>query len=320
MRLLLFLLLCPFGFLATGQGITGKPITNLTKDSIHSSLDNNTQSFYYYKSTDTKPRPLLVQLHSWSFPADSLKTIGLDVEAAERNINYLFPNFRGVNNHPKACCSNFVISDIDEAIDWALKNLNVDKAQIYVVGVSGGGYATLAMYMKSRHNIKAFSAWVPITDLVSWYGQSIERQNKYAAEIIACTGGTEVFDSAKARERSPIFWKTPVNKRKHSVVQIFAGIHDGYTGPVPISHSVNFYNKLLSDHGISDSAMYVPRKDLETMLRQQAFGVNSRLTIGDKAIHYQKKSKSFMLTIFEGGHEMRSHEVLGYIDQINGSH
>jgi predicted peptidase len=246
-----------------------------------------------------------------------LRTEQLDVEVTSKNFNYIFPNFRGVNNHIKACCSNYVISDIDEAIDWAIKYMKVDKSQIYVVGVSGGGYATLAMYMKSRHNIKAFSAWVPISDLENWYIESVERKNKYATEIIKCTSETESFNVIKARERSPIYWTTPIRERKNSLLQIFAGIHDGHNGSVPISHSINFYNKLLADHGISDSSAYVSRKDLLQMLNEQTFAASTHLTIGDRAVHYQKKTKHFMLTIFEGGHEMLSKEVLGSIDRMN---
>eukprot|EP01034_Spumella_vulgaris_P027206 gene27206-33895_t len=87
---------------------------------------------------------------------------------------------------PKRDHCDYVIADIDEAIDWALKNMDVDKTNIYIVGYSGGGYATLAMYMKSRHSIKAFSAWASIADLTAWYAESLERKNKYVQEIIAC--------------------------------------------------------------------------------------------------------------------------------------
>ena len=185
----------------------------LKKDSIQSSLDGNVQVFYFDKSTATSPQPLVVELHSWSNSADSQKDM-VAAQAHAKDWNYIFPNFRGVNNHPKACCSEFVIADIDEAIDWALKNMNIDKKKIYVVGNSGGGYATMAMYMKSRHNIASFSAWSSISDLATWYGESVERKNRYGPEIVKCTGAGEVFDAEKAKERSPLFWKTPIKKRK----------------------------------------------------------------------------------------------------------
>ena len=317
MRRLLFFTFWSLSIVAVGQIYPIHSSASLKLDSIRSSLDGSFQRIYYFKSSDSKPKPLIVQLHSWSFPADSLKAERLDAEVTSRNFNYIFPNFRGVNNHIKACCSNYVISDIDEAIDWAVKHMKVDKSRIYVVGVSGGGYATLAMYMKSRHNIKAFSAWVPISDLESWYAESVERKNKYASEIVKCTSETGSFNVAKARERSPIFWTTPINKRKNSVLQIFAGIHDGHTGSVPISHSINFYNKLLTDYKISDSAAYVSRKESLEMLNEQIPATSPQSSIGNRAIHLQRQTKHIMLTIFEGGHEMLSKEVLGYIDRMS---
>lgn len=320
MKLLLTFLLWIFSYLSIGQSTDqNNHETFLNKDSIKSTLDGYTQVFYYYKSTDKKPKPLIVQLHSWSYTADSLKTIDLDIITKDKNYNYVFPNFRGVNNHPKACCSEFVIADIDECIDWALKNMHVDKDQIYIIGYSGGGYATLSMYMKSRHTIKAFSAWASISDLVAWYEQSVERKNKYAKEIISCIGAGNNFDSLKAKERSPLAWATPVKKRKKSTLQIFAGIHDGHNNAVvPISQSISFYNKIIFDYKEKDVSKYVSKEDEKRMLDTQTFPVSDTTKkIAGKVIYYQKSAKNVMLTIFEGGHDMLSKQALEYIEQEN---
>ncbi len=318
MKLLATSLFCILGYLSVGQiGNQNDHPAFLTKDSIHSAMDGYTQVFYYYKSTDKKSKPLIVQLHSWSYPADSLKTIDLDLVAKDKNYNYVFPNFRGVNNHPKACCSDFVISDIDECIDWALKNMNVDKKRIYIIGYSGGGYATLSMYMKSRHTIKAFSAWASISDLAAWYGESVARKNKYAREIISCIGAGNSFDSLKAYERSPLVWATPVKKRKKSTLQIFAGIHDGHNNAVvPISQSINMYNKIIHDHRETDISKYVSKEDEKRMMDTETFPVpDTTKKIDGKIIYYQKSSKNVMLTIFEGGHDILSKQALEYIEQ-----
>jgi len=320
MKFLLTSLLCIFSYLSIGQRANQNyQVTFLNKDSIKSTLDGYTQVFYYYKSTDKKPKPLIIQLHSWSYPADSLKTIDLDVIVKAKNYNYVFPNFRGVNNHPKACCSEFVITDIDECIDWALKNMNVGKNQIYIIGYSGGGYATLSMYMKSRHSIKAFSAWASISDLVAWYGQSVERKNKYAKEIINCIGAGNSFDSLKAKERSPLYWETPVKKRKKSTLQIFAGIHDGHNDAVvPISQSISFYNKIIGDYKEKDVSKYVSKDDEKKMLDTQRFPVSDTTKkIAGKVIYYQKSAKNITLTIFDGGHDMLSKQALEYMEQKN---
>ncbi len=302
-----------FLFLAGNIAVAQRP-NFLKKDSIQSSLDKNIQVFYFDKSTKTKPQPLVVELHSWSNTADSQKDI-LAEQAHTKNWNYILPNFRGVNNHLKACCSQYVIADIDEAIDWALKHMNVDKTNIYVIGNSGGGYATLAMYMKSRHNIRAFSAWSSISDLATWYDESVERKNKYANEIIQCTTENSIFDDQKARERSPLFWETPIKKRKNSILQIYAGIHDGYTGSVPISQSIKFYNKLLIDTDETDDALFVSSDDASTMLKTQSFPTKKKLKkIDNRAIIYQKSSKKITLSIFEGTHEILKNVALDLIN------
>jgi dipeptidyl aminopeptidase/acylaminoacyl peptidase len=238
MKALLTWFICIISLCAGGQNIKQNHLaTLLSKDSIYSTLDGNLQVFYYYKSNDKKPKPLIVQLHSWSYTAEALQTLGLDTVAINSNYNYIFPNFRGINNHPKACCSEFVIADIDEAIDWALKNTNVDRNRIYVIGYSGGGYATLAMYMKSRHNIHGFSAWASISDLVAWYGESVERKNRYANEIINCKGTNNIFVRLKAEVRSPCVWTSPVKAGKKGVWRGFGGVEDGEGGAGPSGRS-----------------------------------------------------------------------------------
>jgi predicted peptidase len=298
-----------------GSMIPGLSQRNLTKGYLRSKSDGNTQVFYYYKTSKMKKQPLVVQLHSWSFPADSLRTEGLSQVAIGKDYNYIFPDFRGVNNHIKACCSEYAIADIDEAIDWALANLPVDKKKIYVAGFSGGGFATLSMYMRSKHQIAAFSAWASISDLSVWYEQGMERKNKYPAEIVKCTNETDSFDTLKAKERSPLFFKTPVKKRKNAALQIFAGIHDGHTGSVPISHSILFYNKVLTDFNEPDKGKYVSEADLEVMIKTQKFeSPNIQGKIGNRTVHYKKASRGIQLTVFEGGHEMLSDAVIDLIE------
>lgn len=311
-KIIILLLLCGGQEIASAQ----RP-DFLKKDSINSSLDGNTEVFYYDKSASQKAAPLVVELHSWSNSSHSQTDI-LAQHARAKNWNYILPNFRGVNNTPKACCSQFAIADIDEAINWAIKNMNVDAKRIYIVGHSGGGYATLAMFMKSRHKIYSFSSWCGISDLTTWYWQSVERKNRYGPDIIKCTDAGETYNEQKAKERSPLYWKTPLKQRKKSVLQIYAGIHDGYTGSVPISQSINFYNKLLTDTKEKDTSRYVSLADLETMLKTQTFpSPNTVKTIGNRVIHYQKFSKKISLTIFEGGHEILRSVALDLIDNHN---
>ena len=154
---------------------------------IPSSADGKNQAAYFYKSSGDQPRPLVVSLHTWSFnyqQEDPLSWLAID-----KNYNYIHPDFRGVNNTFEACGSPLVSSDIDDAIAYAIENCNVDTGSIHIIGVSGGGHATLLSFLTSRHDIKSFSAWVPITNFVDWYRESEARNAKYAKHIAQATTG-----------------------------------------------------------------------------------------------------------------------------------
>jgi pimeloyl-ACP methyl ester carboxylesterase len=132
---------------------------------IKSTRDSSFQKSYFYKSKSKESKPLIVSLHNWS--GDYLQNDVLAEMCKLKDLNYIHPDFRGANKTINTCCSELVVSDIDDSITYAIKNSNVDLNKIYVVGASGGGYATLCTFMKSKHQIKKFSAWAAITDLVT---------------------------------------------------------------------------------------------------------------------------------------------------------
>lgn len=137
---------------------------------IKSNIDDSNQQAYAYQTTADTPQPLVVSLHSWS--GDYQQDDKLHNQIKELNWNYIHPNFRGPNNNANACVSELVLKDIDDAIDFALANFNCDTEKIYIVGSSGGGYAALATFMKSKHNIAEFSVWCPISDIYWWHHQT----------------------------------------------------------------------------------------------------------------------------------------------------
>jgi hypothetical protein len=221
-----------------------------------------------------------------------------------KDLNYIHPDFRGINNTKNACCSDLAINDIDESITYAIENANVDTSRIYVIGTSGGGYATLSAFMKSKQRIRKFSAWVPISDLIVWYHESSIRQNKYAGDILGCTESTESTLNTKiAKQKSPIYWDTPEHKLTYSELYIYTGIYDGIQGSVPITQSINFYNKVLSDLGVEDSSKYVSAYEkLQLLEFRRSFGNFGK--IADRTIFLAKEYHHIKLIIFEGNHEM----------------
>lgn len=273
--------------------------------SIPSGRDTGQQQAMFFAASGNRPQPLVVSLHTWS--GDYRQKDPLAPMILEKGWNYIHPDFQGSNTRPEACGSEQVIPDIEDAIRYAMQNGNVDPDNIHVIGTSGGGYATLLMYMKTTLDVRSFSAWVPISDLVDWYWACDSRGLKYAGDILTCTRSLDsVLDREEAERRSPYFMDTPVSRRKNSTLNIYCGIHDGYDGSVPITQSINFYNKLVRDMK-GKNAMLVPREDALYMLSQRTFNPGKRALLiqpEGRRIHYQKQFQSIKLTIFEGGHEL----------------
>ena len=269
---------------------------------IESTMDGNFGNAYFHGSVSETPQPLVVSLHTWS--GDYTQHDPLALLCKSEDLNYIHPNFRGPNWTTEACCSELAINDIDDSIDYALEKGNVDPSRIYVIGVSGGGYATLAMFMKSRHKIRKFSAWAAISDLSAWYEESSIRDNRYAKDILACTGSEETsLNREEAKLRSPLHWETPPGRLDESELVIHAGVFDGIQGSVPITHSINFYNKVLSDLYPGSSESYVCEMEKAKLLEFRK-PLGEFEIIGGREICLEKFYGNLRLIIFTGNHEM----------------
>lgn len=279
---------------------------------IQSSSDSSLQPAYFLASQPGTPKPLIVSLHSWY--GDYSQNDPLANMARKEGWNYIHPNFRGPNRTTDACLSKKAIADIDDAIQYAKNNGNVDADNIFVVGASGGGYATLGSYMKTTHQVKAFLSWVPISDLSAWFHQSKNRESKYAQDILECTSGGTSLDQNRARDRSPLFWNIP--KKPNGRLEIYAGINDGYTGSVPISHSIKFYNLIVEHYGYADSK--VGQTDIVKLLTRAIERNDNPSTIGDREVLYRRDTKPVSLVIFDGSHEMLSEYCFDRMKQIAG--
>ena len=268
-----------------------------SKVEIISPVDGEKQNAYFFAAPGVQPQPLLVSLHSWSADYQQYDTLAL--LSREKGIHYIHPDFRGINRSPDACCSPLAIADMDAAIDYAIRHAHVDTTRIYVTGRSGGGYATVALFMKSRHHIKKFSSWVPLTDLVAWYEETRVRKLKYAPEILRCTNSVDdKLNRAEAILRSPIYWKTPLEKISGTFLRIYSGVYDGLegNGPIPITHAINFYNKLLRDAQVKDSSQYV--SDVEKLqLLELRRPLKDYGRIADRDICLMKEWGNIRLTI-----------------------
>ena len=280
---------------------------------INSTNDKAIQNAYFLPSLEKKP--LLVSLHNWS--GDFTQKDHLSKLALKHNWNYIHPDFRGANNNEESCLSDLVISDVDDAIQYAIDNSNVDIKNIFIVGASGGGYVTLGTYLRTRHKIKRFISWVPISDLNAWYYQSLAIGNKkYAKDILSCTDSNlNLINERELKRRSPLYWKVPSNIS--GGIDIYAGINDGHTGggAVPISHSILFFNHLLSAWGLNES--YITSKTISKLLTRAYVNSPSDKKIQKRTIIYQNKTELATLTIFDGGHEILSEYTFNKLIELS---
>lgn len=270
---------------------------------IKSSIDYKDQNAVVYKTTRSTPQPLIISLHTWS--GNYLQEDPLAQEVIIRDWNYIHPDFRGPNNQPDACGSRLVISDLEDVINFSRDNLNIDTNNIHIIGVSGGAFAALMMYMISEVKVNSINAWVPISDLKSWYWETIGRKSNYSEDIkkIALKNGK--LDMCVLEMRSPLNLKLKRNKNVMPKLNIYAGIHDGYTGSVPISHSILFFNKIVSEL-YPDSIQYlISESELQNLLiKQYNPELDSTMKLFDRIIHSKKQIDKLSITIFEGSHEM----------------
>ncbi len=284
------------------------------KVEIKSSADGSIQPAYLYVAQGKMRKPLIVSLHTWSGDYSQKDPIANEILA--RDWNYIHPDFRGANNKPDAACSRLVLSDIEDAIQYALKNTNADPEDVHIIGTSGGGLATLAAYMNIRYPVKSFSAWAPISDLEAWYWESVGRKQKYAADILKVISADSILNAKEARRRSPLFQEFPKELRKNARLYIYEGIHDGYEGSVPITHSINMYNRLVGEmkYGIREIDQIMPKTvgDSDMVSEKEIIGLltqrmnpahNDQAKLFDRKIHLSREYENINLTIFEGGHE-----------------
>jgi lysophospholipase L1-like esterase len=96
---------------------------------------------------------------------------------------------------------------------------------------------------------------------------------------------------------------------------LYTGIHDGYEGSVPISQTIDFYNKVVGDWQIENTQSKVSDEVREALIRQRILpGTNISEKLGDRKIHYQNSFQNkVFLSVFEGGHEMIIDGALSHI-------
>ena len=281
-----------------------------------SNADNSKQPALYYKPLESvSARPLLVGLHTWSGDYKQGSSAVYANWCIEKKWNFIHPNFRGPNRRPEATGSELVVADILGAVEYAMKNGFVDERRIYLVGASGGGYASLLMAGRAPEVWAGVSAWVPISDLAKWHTETSKRKLRYASEIEKSIGGKPISGSkpaAEAKKRSAI---TYLPHAKGVAIDINAGITDGHNGSVPISHSLEAFNVLATPEDRLPAeviAGFVKTAKVPPILIGQA-PVDA--SYGKNRVLFRRESGAVRVTIFQGGHEIIPQAALQWLEK-----
>lgn len=280
-------------------------LTEVKIPSRHTPGEQQPILYWAPKEAEKQDTPLLVFLHSWSgsYKQNNQKWFQ---EAVDRGWVYLKPNFQGPNFQPTGCGSEQARQEILEAMEFIGTKYQIDSQRVYLAGSSGGGHMTLLMAGYYPERFSAVSAWVPITDLAAWneFHSQSEPIGKYAKNVRDCCGGvpgdSEEVDT-EYRKRSPNDYLDRVGELP---VDIAAGIHDGHTGSVPISHSLNAFNVIAKSHGTP----LIEHDFISYLVEHQRLPEGTKATFDveenyPREVHFRKRSQNTRVTIFEGGHE-----------------
>lgn len=252
-------------------------------------------AYLYLPPQATRPAPVAVLLHTWSFNLEQRDST-VEAEAQARGWILLAPNFRGSNDHPQACGSVAAQQDILDAVAWTRRHYQVDGRRIYLLGQSGGGYMTMLMVGRHPEPWAAASAWVGISDLRAWYDAHSE--DRYGEMMRGCFGGSPAAtDSIAAhyRARSPL---THLNSRIRVPVDLAAGRFDSI---VAVTHTLRAFQALAPDalapsdiEALAQPGPGLPRPSASDTASDPAFR---------RRIFLRRVAGRSRVTIFEGGHE-----------------
>lgn len=289
---------------------------------VVSSMDGSPQPSYLilppeFGENDDE-RPVVVSLHSWSFGLEQRRG-DLEAGVAERGWIYLFPNFRGRNDHVEACGSEVAKRDVIDALDWLIEHYPVDERRIYLTGISGGGFMTLAMAASYPERWAAASAWVPLADLRAWY--DFHAGDRYGEMTRQCAGGDPAEDPAVGKElerRSPLH---QLSRARGVALDISAGRFDGHDGaPIPVWHSLTAFNVIaravgapqVSEAEIAQLSRHEPRLDSPDRADKAAdpsFG---------RDIFLRRHAGRARVTIFDGAHEGLASAAIAWFEAHSG--
>jgi pimeloyl-ACP methyl ester carboxylesterase len=290
---------------------------------VRSTRDGSLQPSYLivpatYQATGD-PVALVVSLHTWSFDLEQ-RLPSVEAEAARRNWIYLFPNFRGADDHPEACASELAQQDVLDAVAWARTHLTTDARRIYLFGWSGGGHMALVMAARAPQLWAAVSAWAPISDLAIWHRERAHDPSPtLARQIVSCVGGApgeSATIDAQYRERSPI---ATLHRAANVPIDLWAGRRDGHAPPahdVSIGHALVAFNAIAGALGAPavSAAEMQQLSRLDGRLADPRPGDETRDPAINRDVFLRRTAGPSRVTVYDGGHEMFAGAAFTWFD------
>ena len=101
------------------------------------------------------------------------------------------------------------------------------------------------------------------------------------------------------------------------IVDIGTGIHDGYIGSVPVSHTLNAFNLLAAPED------RISEEDIDFMVKNQEVPAHLKFigfdpAYGEKKVLFRRVSGMVRVTIFEGGHNLLPGPAFGFLERQKG--
>ena len=300
-------------FIVSFSGCRQDRMAIITDVGIMSSKDGTAQRVKIIcpDSLPQNKRPLIVVTHSWSCDIDnSLHYQYIAKLSTAWDFVAVCPDYRGRNDNPSACGSDFAVQDIMDAINFAIKNYEIDSSRICIIGGSGGGHIALLMLGRHPDVFAGVAVYCPITDLSRWHRESLEkgahvgRDYRYARMLEAVCGGTPKEVSCEYQNRSPIYWLT--NRQCRAVATLLAtGIHDGWEGSVPVGHAIRAFNAL------SDENDRISETEIDWIESHQALPLSLEQNTW-KGL-WIRVSNNVQLEIFEGAHDINWDKAVRFV-------
>lgn len=124
------------------------------------------------RGRDAKNLPLVIMPHGGPYGIRDKLEYNDEVQLlANRGYAVLQPNYRGSGGYGEALfgagageIGRKMQDDLDDAMDWAVKEGIADAARVCVVGGSYGGYAALWSVLRNPERYRCAASWAGVTD------------------------------------------------------------------------------------------------------------------------------------------------------------